>query len=64
MPDQTTQATDLDYVKQKLEAMQRQKAWGTLTVQFERGIVQLVDMKLHYKPPSSRNFEGEGLENF
>lgn len=60
----TKQEVDIDYVKQKLIAMQRQKAYGTVTIQFEGGVMQDVDMKLRFKPPSSRDYIGEGLENF
>ena len=60
----TKHEIDVEYVKQKLAAMQRQKAWGAVTVQFERGVIQKIDVNLHYMPPSNKNFEAEGLENF
>lgn len=60
----TKHEIDVEYVKQKLTAMQRQKAWGAVTVQFERGVIQKIDVNLHYMPPSNKNFEAEGLENF
>jgi len=51
---------DIKYVTEKLHVMQSQKAWGELTIKFERGIMQIINMNLHFVPPSNKKFEGTG----
>ena len=62
MPDLTTQAIDVDFVKNKLTFMQRQRAYGYVHVTFERGIMQLVDVKFRFLPPSNKEYEEQELK--
>ena len=55
---------DIEYVSNKLKAMQTQKAWGELTIKFERGVMQIINMNLHFVPPSNKKFDSQEIENF
>jgi hypothetical protein len=56
-PPTTTQAFDVDFVKQKLITLQRERAYGHVHTEFEDGVMQFVRVSITFWPPSRKKIK-------
>lgn len=60
--DQTSQAQDIEHVKQKLITMQRERGYGHVLVKFAGGVMQAVEVSLSLAPPSSKKKDKKNID--
>lgn len=54
MTEQALQDLDVDFVQHRLKAMQSERAYGEVRATFERGVMQMIEVNLKFKPPSAK----------